>query len=368
MLLQCARVHIDADRARRISDILACGIDGEALVALALRHGLAPLLYRNLAAVGLDRLAPHTGAKLRTVAEASRFRTLVLCSELVRVHRLLTAAGVLAVPYKGPALAASLYGDVAVRQMLDIDLIVRPSDAVKARRILVENACHPLKPLPAWRVAAHVWYHCDFVFRGTKGVCVDLTWRNAPAYWQLPQMPAAAWNRLEHLPFAGDQMPWLACEDLLLVLCLHGSKHKWDTLKWIVDVAELLRTHPGIDWPLAWASARNAGAERMLALGLWLAHDLLEAPLPLAQLEKVRRDAPLMLLASEASRHYALADAPAATTLVELGFLTRLAERVSTRLACQLLRPCYLVLHHVARPMAQLLRRNRVQPATARPE
>ena len=146
----------------------------------------------GLLSLGLE---PQARAKLRAVAEASRLRTLVLCSELVRVHRLLTAAGVLAVPYKGPALAACLYGDVAVRQMLDIDLIVRPSDAVKARRILVENACHPLKPLPAWRVAAHVWYHCDFVFRGTKGVCVDLTWRNAPAYWQLPQMPAAAWNR-----------------------------------------------------------------------------------------------------------------------------------------------------------------------------
>ena len=367
VLLQCARIQIDDARVQRLSDAFARGVDNPALISLALRHGLVPLLYRTLTTAGLNTMDAASQLRLRTIAEACRFRTLVLFSELVRLQRALAAAGVIAVPYKGPALAQYLYGDVALRQILDIDLIVRPSDAIKARQVLMDNGCHPLKALSFRRAAAHVWYHCDFVFMTGKRACVDLTWRIAPAYWRLPKIPQLAWARLGTLPMAGDKVPWLACEDLLLVLCLHGSKHKWDTLKWVVDVAELLRGHPDLDWHLLWTSAGASGAQRMVALGVLLAHELLEAPVPTAQLQKIRSDAPLATLAMEVSRTYSVADAPAATTLVELGFLTRLAERGNTRLACQLLRPLYFVLHRIVRPVAQALRGSRTGTAPDAP-
>ncbi len=366
LLLQCARIQIDDARAQRISEALVSGIDGKTLILLASRHGLVPLLYRALAGPRLNKLEPESQLRLRTLAESCHFRTLVLFSELVRLHRLLTAAGVLVVPYKGPALAQYLYGDVTLRQILDIDLIVRPCDAIKARRVLMENGCPPLKTLSHRRAVARVWYHCDFVFATGKGVCVDLTWRIAPAYWNFPQIPQLAWTRLVRLSLAGDSVPWLACEDLLLLLCLHGSKHKWDTLKWTVDVAELLRTHPDMDWCLLWNSAKDAGAQRMVALGVLLAHELLEAPVPPAQMEKIRSDVSLLRLAGEASRNFTLPDAPVASTLVELGFLTRLAEHGRTRLACLLLRPLYFILHRLVRPAAQLLTRTQVRASSDR--
>ena len=367
LLLLCARAQIDDTRAQRISESLAGGVDGDALIRLAWRHGLVPLLYHSLARVGLHKLAPEIQIRLRTIAESSRLRTLVLASELLRLQRVLTAAGVVAIPYKGPALAAHLYGDAALRQILDIDLIVRPGDAVKARQVLIENGCVALNKMSPLRAAAHAWYHCDFVFMTAKKVCVDLTWRIAPAYWNLPKIAPSAWTRLGHLPLAGDTVPWLAGEDLLVVLCLHGCKHKWDTLKWIVDVAELLRVHSQLDWAYLWASARDSGAQRMLALGLLLAHDWLEAPVPLAQLQRIRSDAALLPLAQEVGRNFSVADAPAASTLVELDFLTRLAERAWTRLACRMLRPPYFVLHHMLRPAAQALRRISVRPEPDRP-
>ena len=367
LLLQCARTQIDDTRAQRIAEDLARGVDGEALIRLAWRHGLVPLLYQSLTRAGLHNLAPECQLRLRTVAESSRFRTLVLCSELLRLQRVLTAAGVVAIPYKGPVLAAHLYGDAALRQILDIDLIVRPGDAVKARRVLMENGCVALKKMSPRRAAARAWYHCDFVFMTAKRVCVDLTWRIAPAYWNLPKIAPSAWTRLGRLSLAGDTVPWLAGEDLLVVLCLHGSKHKWDTLKWIVDVAELLRVHPQLDWSYLWDSARDGGAQRMVALGLLLAHDLLQAPVPPAQLERIRADASLAPFMAEVSRNFSVVDAPSASTLVELDFLTRLAERAWTRLACRLLRPFYFVLHHMLRPAVQALRRHSVRSARDRP-
>jgi hypothetical protein len=72
----------------------------------------------------------------------------------------------------------------------------------------------------------------------------------------------------------------LAVEDLLSLLCVHGAKHFWQRLSWISDIAELLRSHPELDWGRARELARELDCERMLFLGLYLAGDLLGTNLP----------------------------------------------------------------------------------------
>jgi hypothetical protein len=67
---------------------------------------------------------------------------------------------------------------------------------------------------------------------------------------------------------------------LLIVLCVHGSKHAWELLKWVCDVAELLRSQPNLDWDQIISCASNWRCRRMLYMGLSLAHQLLDAPLP----------------------------------------------------------------------------------------
>jgi hypothetical protein len=79
-------------------------------------------------------------------------------------------------------------------------------------------------------------------------------------------------------------------EDLLLLLCVHGSRHYWSQLNWICDIAELLRARPGIDWGGLLARAGAAGGVRMLLLGLLLAAEVLEVPLPPEVARQARSD------------------------------------------------------------------------------
>lgn len=69
-------------------------------------------------------------------------------------------------------------------------------------------------------------------------------------------------------------------EDQLLFLCVHAAKHLWSDLKWICDVAELIRAFPDLDWHLALRQAALVRNERTLLLGLALAQRLLGAELP----------------------------------------------------------------------------------------
>ena len=86
---------------------------------------------------------------------------------------------------------------------------------------------------------------------------------------------------------------------MLLVLCLHGTKHFWASLGWLVDVAELLRQHPRLDWEWIAAKARELAGTRRLAIGLRLAQELLAAPLPVEALRVFHNQPRAAALATE---------------------------------------------------------------------
>ena len=51
------------------------------------------------------------------------------------------------------------------------------------------------------------------------------------------------WERVGRVPLGGNSVPSFAPEDMLLILCVYGSKHTWGRLKWVCDIAELIRVH-----------------------------------------------------------------------------------------------------------------------------
>ena len=89
--------------------------------------------------------------------------------------------------------------------------------------------------------------------------------------------------------------------DNLLFLCCHGTKHNWGALSWLVDVAELVRGQPSLDWDAVLRWSRVLGRRRPVQLGLHLAHQLLEAPVPSEVLADGDRDREVAALVSVVS-------------------------------------------------------------------
>jgi hypothetical protein len=105
-------------------------------------------------------------------------------------------------------------------------------------------------------------------------------------------------RRFITVDIAGRKMCTFSVEDTLVMLCVHGAKHFWDRLAWSVDVAELIKTQP-IDWDLCMRIAAEMKSTRVLLLGLCLAHELLQAPLPPHVLERVQRNTAVHWLANK---------------------------------------------------------------------
>ena len=94
--------------------------------------------------------------RLRSYQMNLAVRNLGLTGELMRVLRLFAEHRVLALPFKGPTLAQFAYGDVALREFGDLDLLLQESDFPRARSLLVDQGYRPHYALTPPQEAAYM--------------------------------------------------------------------------------------------------------------------------------------------------------------------------------------------------------------------
>jgi Uncharacterised nucleotidyltransferase len=297
VLLCCARTTKAPEVTARIEALLREGMDWEYLLKTAHVHGMAPLLYWHLDAAHPRLIPESVFDHLHDHFRANSLHNLFLTGELLRLLDTFGAHGIPAVPYKGPALAAYIYGNLALRQFIDLDVMVHRHDVPKAKELLASLGYQPQHRLTRAQEAALLGSRGQYVFMRDDGKgAVELHWE-ITEHFSFPLDSERLWRRLEKVPLGGEVVPTLSPEDTLLVLCAHGSKHVWERLAWICDVAELTRACQDMRWEQVLAQASALSGERMLLLGLFLAKDLLGAALPDRVLQRVHADPTVKALA-----------------------------------------------------------------------
>jgi hypothetical protein len=109
---------------------------------------------------------------------------------------------------------------------------------------------------------------------------VELHWELASRRLLPAVTLAEFWPRHTATELLGQPARGFTPTDLALLLALHGSKHCWERLAFVADLAHLLHRCPNLDWPHLRAEARRLRATHFVLLGLHLAHTLLGAALP----------------------------------------------------------------------------------------
>jgi hypothetical protein len=282
LLLACSKGRLDSETIEQIKGVVASGeVDWTLVVRRAITHGLAPLLAWNLARTCADSLPAELATALRNWLDQNRARNMELAHEVLTIVDLLEAYGVPAIPIKGPVLAKTLFGDLALRQSGDLDFLV-PKRCVSSALDAFGSLGYQMKlSLSAGQDAAYRRYYADFeLWRPDPVIMAEVHWDLAPRVMAVRFDINGLWERARTIPFEGREVLSLSSEDYLIFLCVHGSKHLWYRLNWICDIHEFLRTHTAIDWKRCLELARKQGCERMLLLGLSLAEALLETDIP----------------------------------------------------------------------------------------
>src|SRR5215469_4613412 len=112
LLLCCARTYVDLERAARIKALLQKDLDWNYLLRMGIRLGVMPLLYQSLNTTCPDGVPSTTLVQLRSEFLENALNNFLLTEELLKLLTLFEVHGIRAVPYKGPALAASVYGNI----------------------------------------------------------------------------------------------------------------------------------------------------------------------------------------------------------------------------------------------------------------
>ena len=276
--------------AGRVRTLIAAGLDWQALIEAAQEHGVTPLVCRQLLGNFAESVPEELRASLRAYHERVAQRNLFLAAEMLRLSGRFRAEGMIAVPYKGPLLAAQAYGDFGLRQFVDLDFAIRQRDLPRAAALLAADGYNAVFGAITADEASRPT-HSEYQFRRPAGsVVVEMQTEVTLRYFPQALDFDALESRVARVPFAGGETLSFSPEDTLILLAVHGAKHFWERLLWIADISELSQSEGGIDWTVAFSRAKQMEVSRMLNLALYLAHRMLEAPLPDDVREKVLRD------------------------------------------------------------------------------
>ncbi len=300
LLVACARWDASDAELETVRTRAAANLDWTEWLDLVRWHRLVPHAQRALTAARATVPAGCAGILMNeTVTIAAR--SLARTQQLAALLRALEDDGIRALPFKGPALSLAAYGELGVRDGVDLDVVVCPGDVDRARATLVRigyvpaSAMSPAQERTLQRSFGHFVYNAP-----DSGVKVELHWRFAARRYPWSMTVEEVFARATTIDLGGfaaiGAVPTgfaIASPDhtdQLLLQIMHGTRHQWERLEWLVALVQLLK-HSGGDGELLVKRAYTNESARALKLALRLAHDVLGAPLP--------------------PRHAALADEPA---------------------------------------------------------
>lgn len=261
----------------RVSQALRRELQWDRVFEQAAYHRVLPVLYAALQGRAEVPASIHSALRaryLRHCQRAMRFST-----ELAAILQHFDARGIPVIAQKGPALAHLLYGDSAMRDFGDLDLLVRPTDVSPAVRALTELGYEKKLKLSPRQERAYLRSGYEYVFgRGAERNLIELQWNLLPRFYAIDVNLDELFARSREHEFDGCRAQMLGLEDQFLFLCVHAAKHQWAQVGMVRDIAAIVRFD--LDWEFVVREAQRLGIVRIVLVSLLFAESLLGCPLP----------------------------------------------------------------------------------------
>jgi len=267
------------------------GCDWEFVLRTARRHGVSALLCRNLKKTPEYRVTEPVMGRLLAIFKENAGNCLSFIGGLLSILKAFQENGITAVPFKGPVLAQRVYGDPILRSFVDIDILVFPWEASKAVSHLSAAGYLPNVKMNDKQFSRYLKSEYSIEAQAKNGrVIVELHWELTGRYTRPPFLLETFADRLESIDLMGKRVHGMPAEELLVYLCVHGSKDGWATLESILSITELIDSAPGMDWDRVFRLCEKLQCTLMLQTGLFLAQDLFESWIPVDVVKRVQSD------------------------------------------------------------------------------
>jgi hypothetical protein len=272
----------------KISALVAVIRDADSFICLAQAHGVLGHFTAALTGIPGFQIPSRFLDSLRVHQRAYLLSNLAMTAELFRVLELFRQSEIECVVVKGPVLSLRAYGEPAVRQYADLDLLLGQKDIPRAAEILVDAGYDSRISAQAIRSRK---IPGEYRFRAQDSeIILELHTERTLRYFPLPLPIEEYFHCKTALSLDGLPVPALSAEHEFVLISVHGATHFWERLMWICDVAAMVHNHPQLDWNMIRRSAAEVGAERMVRVALLLAERSLRVPIPKDMKNEVQRD------------------------------------------------------------------------------
>lgn len=296
LVAAACRWPASAARDAAVREAAGAGIDWDSFLKVVARHRVEGLVHEGLKAIGDDAPAPVRSHLAAAAAGIAR-QNLAFAAEARRLAAAFDAGGYTYLFIKGVALNMLAYGTLGVKRASDLDVVIDPADYPAAVRMLMADGAVCEFP--------HEGASFEQVIRWTEGNKHSI-WRHFGVRVELhvamvdnPRMLPGLSVRSPRQTVAlggGVAVPTLAHEGLFTYLCVHGATHAWSRLKWLADVAALVRGEDEAGLERLYRRACGYGAGRSAGSAYLLAADLLGLALPETLEAELRRDRAVLFL------------------------------------------------------------------------
>lgn len=262
--------------AERESDavvVAAAGADWRRLLAMATRHRVEALAWHALAPLELP-IPPAIAAEFAARAGAIVERNLRTAIECRRLRDAFAAAGVDLLFVKGLTLGALAYRTPFLKMSWDIDVLVAPDEVAAAADVLAAAGYAPTIPAPPTSIVAWHRRHKESGWQQRDGgFHLDLHSRLSDHRGLIPAIGMASARQTVTVA-PGIALATLSGDELFAYLCVHGASSAWFRLKWITDLAALLRGADEAEVERLYARSQEIGAGRAAGQALLLGERL----------------------------------------------------------------------------------------------
>lgn len=300
LLFECGRPPGASANAGRIEALLTDALDWDRVRTLAIGHRMLPLVLKSLER--FIHLVPERAlARMRQFEQQNAMRMLGIAADALILMEAAAERGILVLPYKGPFLSWQLYGVSGMRQARDLDLVVRRSDVEPMRQLLLEFGYTEPSLLLEKRREFMLRSRYSAGFSAPGGSALELHWAFTNADYAYPQTLDQLAPLLEHMRIDGHRVPVLPLDELVLLSCVHGTKHSWQRLELVCSLAVAAVRLTPREWDDLFGKAEARGVRRMVHVGLLLAHRLVGLTLPRSVLLGARSDRECVALVQTAA-------------------------------------------------------------------
>ncbi len=223
-ILSGARIEPFQPDIDRMNDLISKISDWNYLAILAINNGMAPLVSKKIPLLENNHLIPPEikeqlhQAYLRTLS-----RNLVIYEHFRNVALALNEAGIPVIALKGIHLSETLYKDIGLRQLSDMDLLVKEEDTADCLELLKSSGYAPLAGKTRFIEQNADCHHLSPMIK--NGVSVEVHTKLHKEIEAYQVKTADLWNNTERAEINGAGISVLAPNHLLIHLCLHLDKH-----------------------------------------------------------------------------------------------------------------------------------------------